>query len=76
MTTGNQAELKQEADRLYARYVKPLEHEHRGEFIAVTKDGRTVLASDLLSLADEAVEQLGPGSFAFKIGEKAVGKWR
>jgi hypothetical protein len=59
MTTENQAQLKQQSDQLYAQYVKPLEREHSGKFIAVAKDGRTVLASDLLTLADEAVEQLG-----------------
>jgi hypothetical protein len=76
MTTRSQADLLQQSDQLYARYVKPLEQEHTGEYVAVANDGRTVLAADLLTLADAALEQLGPGSFAFKIGEKAVGKWR
>jgi hypothetical protein len=76
MTTEQQADLLQQADQLYAQYVQPLEQEHRGAFIAVAKDGRSVLGDDLLTLADQAVEQLGPGSFTFKIGEKAIGKWR
>ena len=37
MTAENQAALERQADRLYARYVQPLEQEHRGEYIAVDK---------------------------------------
>jgi hypothetical protein len=76
MTTEHDADLKQQSDQLYAQYVKPLERDHRGEFAAVAKDGRILLGDDLLTLTDQAVEALGPGSFTFKIGEKAIGKWR
>jgi hypothetical protein len=76
MTTESQADLLQQSGQLYDRYVKPLEQEHLGEYAAVAKDGRIVLGDDLLTLTDQAVEELGPGSFTFKIGEKAIGKWR
>ena len=76
MTTENQRDLNQQADRLYAQYVQPLEQEHRGEFAIVAQDGRILLGNDLLTLTDQAVAELGPGSFTFKIGEKALGKWR
>jgi hypothetical protein len=76
MAADEQATLLEQSDQLYARYVQPLERDHLGEFVAVATDGRVVLARDLLTLADEAVAQLGPGSFAFKIGEKSIGNWR
>ena len=74
--TKDAAMLLQTSDELYERYVKPLEREYEGRYIAVSNDGKTVIADSLMELADEAVETLGPGSFAFKIGERAVGRWR
>jgi len=67
---------KQQAESLYERYARPLEAEHTGEFVAVSAEGKTVLGSDLRKLAAKAKVSLGPGSFIFKIGERAVGKWR
>ena len=65
-----------EADRLYEQYGKPLEAEHWGECVAIARDGRVVLASSLLEVMQQASEAFGPGSDVFKIGERAVGKWR
>lgn len=76
MTMERQADLLQQANQLYAEFVLPLEKEHRGEYVAVSPEGKLVLGSDLLTLADDAVEQLGQGTFTFKIGEQAIGKWR
>ena len=69
-------ELLEEGNRLYEAYVRPLEAEHWGEFVAVSKDGRTLLGTDLDDLTAEAVTVLGRGHFAFKVGEVAVGKIR
>jgi hypothetical protein len=64
-----------EALRLYEEYAKPLEPQHKGEYVAVSIQGKTVLGTDLLTLVDQAAEELGPGNYIFKIGEIAVGKW-
>jgi hypothetical protein len=64
------------SDKLYEQYGRPLEAEHWGEFVAIAQDGRTLLGSSLWDLTDQAIEELGPGSCIFKVGEKAIGTWR
>jgi hypothetical protein len=65
-----------EGFRLYERYGKPLETEHRGEYVAIAPDGRTVLAPTLLEVVQRATTILGSGNQVFKVGERTVGKWR
>jgi hypothetical protein len=76
VTTTEHQQQKQEADQLYERYAKPFEPAHWGEYIAVAKDGRTILGPTLREVAEKALITFGPGSFVFKVGEKAVGRWR
>jgi hypothetical protein len=66
----------QEADDLYERFAKPLEREHLGEYVVVSRDGRIMLGEDINDLARKALKSMGRGNFIFKIGERAVGKWR
>lgn len=68
--------LEQLSDKLYKKYGKPLEKEHWGEFLAVSQKGKTILGGTLLEVAQKASSILGSGNFIFKVGEKAVGKWR
>ena len=75
MTDVYNKEIEQLYDKLYKRYGKPLEKEHGGEYLAVSRDGRTILGRNLVELTDEAAEALGPGNFVYKIGEKVVGQW-
>ncbi len=70
-----QEQLTRQSDELYDKYVKPLEQEHRGEFIAVSSGGKTVLAATLLDVMKQAEKRLGDGNFVFKVGDVAVGKW-
>jgi hypothetical protein len=67
---------KQQGDRLYERYGRPLEDQHRGEYVAISPDGQTILGSSVGEVLREAKATFGPGNFVFKIGEKSVGKWR
>jgi hypothetical protein len=76
MVTAPNQHRKTEADTLYEQYGKPLEDQHRGQYVAITKDGKVVLAPTLLEVMQQAKTSLGPGSFIFKIGEQTVGKWR
>lgn len=75
MTAPDQARRLQ-ADALYERYGRPLEARHRGEYIAISPAGETVLAPTVLEVAEKALQAFGPGSFVFKVGEKAVWRWR
>ena len=65
-------------DDLYEQYGKPLEPDHRGEYLAVSREGKTVLGRTLLEVGKRAVTELGRGSLVFRIGEPAgaVGRLR
>ena len=63
-------------DKLYQKYGKPLEQDHWGDYLAIAKDGKTVIGKDLQKVAKKAFETLGPASFLYKVGEIAVYKWR
>ena len=79
MTTTSAMEQQDTArryDALYERHGRPLEAEHRGEFLAVSSQGDTILGGSLRDVAEQASARFGPGSFVYKIGERAVGKWR
>jgi hypothetical protein len=73
--TDKSAEIR-ETDELYERYAKPLEREHLGEYVAVSYDGRVLLDSRLYELVVRASKTFGPKNHIFKVGERAVGKWR
>lgn len=68
--------VKKTGDKLYEKHGKPLEKEHWGDYLAVSKDGKTVLGNDLIKVMKKSLADFGPGSFVFKVGEKAVYKWR
>jgi len=72
----DQGQLLGQADQLYDTYAKPLEEAHRGEFIAITTDGRTVLGRTAREVGRKAREAFGPGNFVFQIGPRVVGRWR
>ena len=75
--TERQPPRLEDADRLYDRYVKPLEQEHRGEYAAVSFQGQTILAATFLEALQQASEKLGRGnSIVFNVGGKAIGKLR
>ena len=64
------------AEELYARYGKPLEAEHAGEFIAISTQGKVVLAPTLQQVLDLSLQQLGKGSYVFRLGaDRSVMKW-
>lgn len=70
------AALTRQSEDLYRRYVKPLEQDHRGQYVAVSPDGALVLAPTLFELMDKAEQDLPPGNFLFKVGDIAIDTWR
>ena len=68
--------LNKLGDNLYSKFGKPLEEKHWGEFIAISKDGKTILSSNLIDVLKKAEKSFALQSFIFKVGEKAVYKWR
>ena len=75
MITVPHQSLLQQSDALYERYGKPLEKTQRGRYVAISKEGKTLIADTVFALMQEAKTRLGPGNFIFKIGERAVGQW-
>ena len=75
-STANHKEADQLYNELYERYGKPLETDHKGEYLAVSPKGDTILGSTLLDVAKQATDKFGPGNFVYRVGESAVGKWR
>ena len=72
-----QRALAQEADELYLKFAKPLEAEHKGEFVAVSKQGQVVRAPTLQQVLDLSLKELGKGSFVFRLGaDRTVGKFK
>lgn len=67
---------KVEADTLYEQFGKPLEADHWGDYVAISNDGRTILATTVLGVMEQARTEFGPGSFVFKVGQRTVGRWR
>ncbi len=72
---ADRGRTEQAAD-LYERFGRPLEAKHRGEYLAVSPNGRTILAPTLAEALGQATAAFGPGNFVFKVGERAVGAWR
>ena len=71
------AQRAAEDDRLYEQYGRVLEPEHQGEFVAISSDGQTIIGTDELTVATQAVERFGPGTFALRrIGADAEIRWR
>jgi hypothetical protein len=70
------ARRAEEDARLYERYGKSLEKAHKGEFVAISADGQTILGSDDNEVFRSAIEAFGSGNFGlFRIGYPALEKW-
>lgn len=66
----------QDAERVYARYVQPLERQHLGAYVAVSPAGEIFRGTDLVDVAQESIARFGPGVLLFRIGERATAQWR
>ena len=65
-----------EADTLYEQYGRPLEPDHNGKYLAITRTGQTITSVlDVLTKKDAA---LGAETYTvlFKVGGPSVYKWR
>lgn len=69
-------ERKRQADALYERFGKPLEQEHEGQYVAVSPEGKILLGPTMLDVLRDASARFGPGNFIFRVGTRAVGRWR
>jgi len=58
--------------KIYDRYVKPVEQEHLGEFVLVTPDGEMIFATDSSELVRKTEHVTGEGNCIFRVGHKAA----
>jgi hypothetical protein len=73
---GSKNKLSPEFDQLYDQYVKPVEAEHTGEYVAVERGGRMIFGTDVREVALAAIDSMSKGSYVYKVGERAAGRWR
>jgi hypothetical protein len=64
------------ARALYEQYGKPLEAEHKGEYVVISASGKTIVGKSLTEVVTHAIDTFGKGQFVFKIGSRAVGSFR
>ena len=65
-----------EQHRLYEKYGKPLEKEHKGEFVAIGLHGHVLLDRRLGDLLKRAIDTFGPDNFAMaRVGHDAMAEW-
>ena len=63
-------------ERLYEKHGKPLERERKGEYIAISTDGKTIISTNPNDVLTRAVKVFGGGNFALtRIGHEAFGEW-
>jgi len=56
--------------------VSPWKPSTPGEYVAISPEGKAILGPSVREVLVQAKTTFGPGNFIFKVGEKAVGKWR
>jgi hypothetical protein len=64
------------ARALYEQYGKPLEAEHKGEYVVISNSGNTIVGKSLTEVVTHAIDKFGKGQFVFKIGSQAIGSFR
>jgi hypothetical protein len=61
-------------DRMYEQFVKPVEHEHLGEYVEVTPTGEMYFAQTESELIKKTMHLREGGNGLFKVGEVAATK--
>ena len=66
----------EEQHQLYEKYGKPLESEHKGDFVAISLDGEILLDQKLGDLLKRAIDTFGADNFAIaRVGHDAMAEW-
>jgi hypothetical protein len=70
------ASMRDRDRQLYERYGRPLESAHKGEYIAISPDGKTILGSRAAEVLRQAIDAFGSGNFALRrVGYRTFGRW-
>lgn len=63
---------EEQYDKLYERFGRPLEEKHKGEYLAISPEGKVLLAPTLYEAMTQASKAFGKENYLYKIGERAV----
>ena len=70
------ARKAEEKRRLYEQYGKALEKDHKGEYVAISPDGKTILGTRLGEVLRQAIDTFGSGNFALaRVGHRTLARW-
>jgi hypothetical protein len=75
-STSLYEDRRKTARALYEQYGKPLEAEHKGEYVVISNNGNIIMGKNLTEVVMRSIERFGKGNFVFKIGSRAVGSFR
>jgi hypothetical protein len=76
ISTSLYKDRRKTARALYEQYGRPLEAEHKGEYVVISNSGNTIVGKNLTEVITQAIDKFGKGQFVFKIGNRAVGSFR
>ena len=66
----------EENRRLYEQHGKDLEASHKDQYLAISRDGRTILGERSNQVLKQAIEAFGSGNFGiFRVGHDAYAEW-
>jgi hypothetical protein len=75
-STSLYEDRRKTARSLYEHYGKPLEAEHKGEYVVISNNGKTIVGKSLTEVVIRSIERFGKGNFVLKGGSWAVGSFR
>ena len=66
----------EENRRLYEQHGKDFEANHKDEYLAISRDGKTILGERSNQVLKQAIEAFGRGNFGiFRVGHDAYAEW-
>ena len=70
------AQKAEQKKRLYEQYGKAFENDHKGEYLAISEDGQTILGDRMGEVLHRAVNIFGSDSFAMaRVGYPTLAQW-
>jgi hypothetical protein len=70
------AKKAEQKKHLYEKYGKPFEKHHKGEYLAISNDGQTIIGDMMGEVLHEAVEIFGHDNFAMaRVGYPTLARW-
>ena len=70
------AQRLEDKRRLYEQFGTPLEEGHKGEYVAISHEGQTILGAESGDVLKQGLATFGRGNFGvFRGGHRAFAQW-